>query len=137
MSVRAIKAGAVDFLTKPVAAETLFAAVRTAVARDQSERKARGNAARLEARLATLTIREREVLAAVASGKLNKQVAADLGIVEQTVKFHRARIMEKLQAGSLAELMLIAARLGLGRDVLTQGADSRTATELPKTLPPS
>ena len=71
------------------------------------------DASRLEARYATLTLREREVLAAVASGKLNKQVAADLGIVEQTVKFHRARIMEKLRAKSVAELMLIAARLEL------------------------
>lgn len=114
MSVRAIKAGAADFLTKPVAAATLLDAVRAALERDAAARQARAGVAELEQRLATLTAREREVLAAVAKGKLNKQIAADLGIVEQTVKFHRARIMERMQARTAAELMHIAARLGIG-----------------------
>ena len=70
----------------------------------------------MEHRLATLTSREREVLVAVVKGKLNKQIAADLGIVEQTVKFHRARIMERMQTRTVAELMHMAARLGIARD---------------------
>jgi FixJ family two-component response regulator len=116
MSVRAIKAGAADFLTKPVAAEALLASVRAAIASDAATRQGRADLALLEQRLATLTPREREVLVAVTKGRLNKQIAADLGIVEQTVKFHRARIMERMQAKTAAELMLIAATLGIGRD---------------------
>lgn len=115
MTVRAIKAGAADFLTKPVSAEALLASVRTAIATDAAARQGRADLTQLEQRLATLTPREREVLAAVAAGRLNKQIAADLGIVEQTVKFHRARIMERMQARTAAELMLIAATLGIGR----------------------
>lgn len=115
MSVHAIKAGAADFLTKPVQAEALVAAVRAAIDQDVSARQARVDNAALRKRLAGLTPREREVLAAVAAGKLNKQIAADLGIVEQTVKFHRARLMERMQARSAAELMHIAAMLGIGR----------------------
>ncbi len=115
MSVRAIKAGAADFLTKPVEAGVLIDAVRAAVARDAAARRADAGIAVLRERLASLTPREREVLAAVAAGKLNKQIAADLGIVEQTVKFHRARIMERMQVKTVAELMLIVAQLGLGR----------------------
>jgi len=113
MSVQAIKAGAKDFLTKPVAAEALLAAVRGALEQDVSGREARAEMATFKSRLATLTVREREVLAAVAKGKLNKQIAGDLGIVEQTVKFHRARIMERMQARTVAELMHIAGRLGI------------------------
>jgi len=114
MSVQAIKAGATDFLTKPVKGEALVSAVRAAIDHHASVRQALAETEDLRQRLASLTPREREVLAALATGKLNKQIAADLGVVEQTVKFHRARIMERLQAKTVAELMHIAARLGIG-----------------------
>lgn len=113
MSVRATKAGAVDFLTKPVAAETLLAAVRSGVAQDALLRKVHAETAGLRQRYASLTQREREVLAGLTAGKLNKQIAGDLGIVEPTVKFHRARIMERMQARTVAELMHLAARVAL------------------------
>jgi FixJ family two-component response regulator len=114
MSVRAIKAGATDFLTKPVQAQVLVAAVRTAIDHHAAVRRTLAETAELRRRLASLTSREREVLAALAAGRLNKQIAADLGVVEQTVKFHRARIMERMQAKTIAELMHIAGRLGIG-----------------------
>ena len=114
MSVRAIKAGAVDFLTKPVRAEALLVAVRAAFEKSTEEARARADGAELRERFESLTPREREVFAGLAEGKLNKQVAFDLGIVEQTVKFHRAHIMERMGAKSAAELMLIAAKLRLG-----------------------
>ena len=114
MSVQAIKAGATDFLTKPVQARVLVAAVRAAIDHHASVRQALAETADLRQRLASLTPREREVLAALAAGKLNKQIAADLGVVEQTVKFHRARIMERMHAKTIAELMHIAGRLGIG-----------------------
>jgi FixJ family two-component response regulator len=114
MSVRAIKAGAVDFLTKPVPAAALLAAVGGALEQASAAQRSDADAAVLQQRLASLTTREREVLAAVVAGKLNKQIAADLGIVEQTVKFHRARIMERMQTKSVAELMFVVARLGIG-----------------------
>jgi FixJ family two-component response regulator len=111
MSVQAVKAGAVDFLTKPVTAEVLLGAVRAAVAQDAQARQAQAERAALRRRLDSLTPREREVLAGLAAGKLNKQIAADLGIVEPTVKFHRARIMERMQARTIAELMHLVARI--------------------------
>ena len=113
-SVHAIKAGAVDFLTKPVRGKALVAAVRAAIDKDASVRRARADTAELRQRLASLTPREREVLEALAAGSLTKQIAWDLGITEQTVKFHRARIMERMQARTTAELMHIAVRLGIG-----------------------
>ena len=114
MSVKAMKGGASDFLTKPVQAEALVAAVRSAIVQHRAERAARADAAELRERLASLTPREREVLAALVAGRLNKQIASDLGVVEQTVKFHRARIMERMQARTVAELMHFAAQLGIG-----------------------
>ena len=112
MTVSAVKAGAVDFLTKPVDAAKLVATVRAALARDRATRAQAERSASLRQRFAALTPRERDVLDGVVAGKLNKQIAADLGIVEQTVKFHRARIMERMQAHTVAELMHLAARLG-------------------------
>jgi FixJ family two-component response regulator len=114
-SVRAIKAGAADFLMKPVAAQALVTAVRTAIEADVLTREARAASESLRRRLARLTEREREVLEALAAGRLNKQIAADLGVVEQTVKFHRAQIMERMEAKTVAELMHMAARLGIGQ----------------------
>ena len=103
-----MKAGAIDFLTKPVDREKLLAAVRIALGKDRSwraEREARDSVA---SRVASLTPREREVLAGVVAGKLNKQIAAELGTAEKTVKVHRARVMKKMQARSLAELVVLA-----------------------------
>lgn len=113
-SVRAIKAGAADFLTKPVAADVLVRAVRKALDEHARTRAAQEEVAELARRFESLTEREREVLSRLVQGRLNKQVAADLGIVEQTVKFHRARIMERMQARTVAELMHMAARLAVG-----------------------
>ena len=131
MSVRAIKAGATDFLPKPVQARTLIAAVRSAMEQDASVRRARADTDKLRQRLDSLTAREREVLAALAAGKLNKQIAADLGVVEQTVKFHRARIMERMQAKTVAELMHVAARLGITATPAAPGASSLGSAEKP------
>lgn len=111
MSVRAIKAGAIDFLTKPVTAATLLAAVRDALEQEARARQAMEEGATLRQRYASLSVREREVLAGLAAGKLNKQIAAELGIAEATVKFHRARLMDRMQAQTVAELMHLAARL--------------------------
>jgi FixJ family two-component response regulator len=112
-SVRAIKAGAVDFLTKPVAGETLLAAVRDALALDAQARRDADADTQLRQRAASLTAREREVLQMLAVGKLNKQIAAALEISEATVKFHRSRLMKRMQAHTVAELMHFAARLEL------------------------
>ncbi|HJR00127.1 MAG TPA: response regulator [Methylomirabilota bacterium] len=107
-SVKAMKAGAVDFLTKPVDAETLLAAIRQAVARTLTDRRRQARVAEVRDRIATLTPREAAVFALVVTGMLNKQIGAKLGIAEKTVKVHRARVMEKMQAGSLAELVRLA-----------------------------
>jgi FixJ family two-component response regulator len=127
MSVRAMKAGAADFLTKPVRSEALVAAVRTALARDAAARQVHAEIAELARHYELLTPREREVLAGVAGGKLNKQIAADLGVVEQTVKFHRARIMERMHARTVAELMLMAAKLGIVSDSAAAPVRARPA----------
>lgn len=104
-SVRAMKGGAVDFLTKPVRAEVLLAAIEEAIARDAETRLQKAAAAAVEDRLASLTPREREVLDAVVAGRLNKQIAEELGIVEKTVKVHRARVMHKMGVRTLADLV--------------------------------
>src|SRR5262249_32651061 len=111
MSVRAMKLGGVDFLTKPVQRETLLQAVRNALARDAESRAARERDGAVRARFETLTPRERAVFTLVTAGKANKQIAAELGISDRTVKAHRAQVMEKLQVTSLAELVHVADRI--------------------------
>jgi FixJ family two-component response regulator len=115
MSVRAMKSGAVDFLTKPFRDQDMLDAVVTAIERDRKRREADKIVAELQALLETLTPREREVLAWVSSGRLNKQIAAELGLAEITVKIHRGRIMKKMGARSLADLLRKAETLGVGR----------------------
>jgi FixJ family two-component response regulator len=112
-SVRAMKAGAIDFLTKPWKDDDLLQAVRQALAQDRRQRKVKAELMELEGRLATLTPREREVLPLVARGLLNKQAAAQLGISEVTLQIHRSKIMQKMKAASLAELVRIAAKLDI------------------------
>ena len=136
MSVRAIKAGATDFLTKPVEASALIAAVSAAIEQHAARRNALAESADLRQRLATLTPRERDVLAALAAGKLNKQIAADLGVVEQTVKFHRARIMDRMHAKTSAELMTIAGRLGIGEPTSPRPSSPPAAPSPPAAKPP-
>ncbi|MDB5576735.1 MAG: FixJ family two-component response regulator [Bradyrhizobium sp.] len=113
MSVRAMKGGAVDFLTKPFRDQDMLDAVVTAIERDRKRREADRIAAHLLALLETLTPREREVLALVSSGLMNKQVAAELGLAEITVKLHRGQIMRKMKANSLADLVRMAETLGI------------------------
>jgi len=111
--LKAMKRGAVDFLGKPVDAAELIPAVRGAIEKDRLARRADEELTEIRRRLASLTPREYEVLCHVVSGKLNKQIAADIGTVEKTVKVHRARVMEKVKAGSLAELVRMAQRAGI------------------------
>lgn len=111
MSVQAIKGGAVDFLTKPVRDDDLLRAVRAALQHAAEQRESIAGLALLRQRYASLTPRECEVMAHVIAGQLNKQIAADLGIGEHTVKVHRARVMEKMGVLSLADLVRVAERL--------------------------
>jgi FixJ family two-component response regulator len=113
-SVHAMRQGAEDFLTKPVKKEALFGAVRRALDRDARERAERARRRELRARFDTLTPREREVLAHVLSGQLNKQIAGDLDASERTIKAHRANLMAKLQVRSVAELAQLAHEAGFG-----------------------
>lgn len=115
MSVRAIKAGAADFLTKPVDAAALVAAVRAALQLGETRHATFAETRTWKARLARLTPREREVMEHVVAGRLNKQIAADLGTGEQNIKLHRAHVMEKMGVESLADLVRVAGRLGVGR----------------------
>ena len=113
MSVRAMKAGAEDFLPKPFDDEELLKAVAQALNKSQREQNERTEVANIRRRLSSLTPREREVLCHVVAGQLNKQVAADLSIAEKTIKVHRARVMEKMGASSLAGLVAMTARIGI------------------------
>ena len=115
MSVQAIKAGASDFLTKPVKDTDLLRAVEAALQRAAEQREFISETAVLRQRYLTLTPREREVMAHVIAGKMNKRVAIDLGIGEHTIKVHRARVMEKMGVESLADLVRAAERLALGK----------------------
>lgn len=110
-SVRAMQGGAVNFLTKPVGESDLIAAVQAAIERDRIQRSTRAELAELSSRLAGLTRREREVLPLVVSGLLNKQAAAELGISEITIEMHRGKIMQKMRAASLPDLVRIAEKL--------------------------
>jgi FixJ family two-component response regulator len=111
MSVRAMKAGAVEFLTKPFGKQELLDAINEALLRDGEVRKQRSESFALEKRHATLTPRERQVLALVVTGRLNKQIAGELGTTEETIKVHRGRVMRKMGADSLADLVRIAEKL--------------------------
>jgi FixJ family two-component response regulator len=110
-SVRAIKGGAVDFLAKPFSESELIEAINAAVGQDRISRLERAELAKLQQRLSCLTPREREVLPLVASGLLNKQAAAELGISEVTLQIHRSKVMQKMEAASLADLVRIAEKL--------------------------
>lgn len=112
MSVQAMKAGAVEFLTKPFREKDLLDAIAQSLQRDHAARDELAKVTDLRGHYETLTPREREVMARVVAGLLNKQTAADLGTSEKTIKFHRAHMMQKMRAGSVAELVRMAARLG-------------------------
>jgi len=112
-SVEAMKRGAVDFLTKPVNAEDLLNAIRSSIIKDSVRRRERDEVEEIKQRVATLTPREREVLTYIVSGRLNKQIAGELGTAEKTIKVHRARVMEKMKVQSVAELVRLAERLGI------------------------
>ena len=115
MSVRAMKAGAVDFLTKPVSDKELLGAIARAASVDDESRKIRVELASIQARISTLTPREREVLTHVVAGRLNKQIAGDLGTVEKTIKVHRSRMMEKLGVRTVADLVRMAGKAGISK----------------------
>jgi len=116
MTVRAMKAGAVEFLTKPFRDQDMLDAVQLALARDRSQRESETVASDLRSRFDGLTQREREVMALVTAGLMNKQVAAEFGVSEITVKFHRGNVMRKMSARTLADLVRMAEVLGIRRN---------------------
>jgi FixJ family two-component response regulator len=113
MSVRAMKAGAVEFLTKPFRDQDLLDAVATALEEDRGRRAGERRLAELRARSETLTARERQVMSLVVAGRLNKQIAGELGVSEMTVKMHRRQVMRKMQAAGVAQLVRLADQLGI------------------------
>ena len=113
MTVRAMKAGAVEFLTKPFRDQDLLDAIQQALDRNRAAREQRAEIEELRSRLDSLTPRERQVMGLVVAGLLNKQIAGELGTSETTIKIHRHQVMEKMRAGSLAELVRMADRLGI------------------------
>jgi FixJ family two-component response regulator len=125
MSVKAMKAGAVEFLTKPVREQDLLDAVRAALNQDRERRKSEERMRDLRTRFEALSQREQEVMGLVAAGLMNKQVAAEIGIVEVTVKVHRHNIMKKLGAKSLADLVRMSDALGLQRRVIRPAEDNK------------
>jgi FixJ family two-component response regulator len=112
-SVRAMKGGAIDFLQKPFNDQELLDCIQRALARSREQRIQRAERAEVQGRLVTLTLREREVLLQVVTGKLNKQIAGDLGIAEKTIKVHRGRVMQKMRANSVADLVRMVEKVGL------------------------
>lgn len=114
-SVRAMKAGAIDFLTKPVSDDDLLAAIAHAETEDAATRSANADLCSINARFADLTPREHEVMTHVVAGRLNKQIAGDLGTVEKTIKVHRGRVMSKLGVRSVADLVRLAEKAGIFR----------------------
>jgi FixJ family two-component response regulator len=129
-SVQAMKAGAVEFLTKPVDEEELLHAIQQAVERDRRSRLQRAEMSGLRERHKSLTAREQEVMQRVISGMLNKQIAAELNVTEDTVKFHRGHIMRKMHADSLADLVRMAGDLGIRSDKSSaQTQNQETSTE--------
>ena len=113
MSVRAIKSGAIEFLTKPLHEQQLLDAVHAGIERDRARRREADGLAELRTRFETLTPREREILSLVASGQANKQIAAHLGLSEMTIKVHRSQVMHKMQAKSVIDLVRMTDKLGV------------------------
>src|SRR5262245_14267826 len=115
MSVQAIKSGAIEFLTKPLNEQQLLDAVQAGIARDRARREEAKIVTELQGRFEILTPREREILTLIVTGRANKQIAAEVGLSEMTVKVHRSHVMQKMRAGSLVELVRMADRLGIGK----------------------